>query len=150
METIRLQVNLDRSKSDLRERFIKKYRDQRDKTYRIDLDKDELETAYKLFAFLESVVENTREAIMGGEENLADLERLKEKIINPKEIERSVKKSMAAEDATQFRQKKAKEKIQNAINYLKMSDKKITAYSIAKEGGVSYNTARKYIKDIEL
>jgi len=43
-------------------------------------------------------------------------------------------------------QAKTKEKIQNAINLLKLEGKEITAYRVAKEAGVSYNTARKYLE----
>ncbi len=43
---------------------------------------------------------------------------------------------------------KTKEKIQNAINLLRLQGKPINAYQIAKLSGVSYNTARKYFKDI--
>jgi len=42
---------------------------------------------------------------------------------------------------------KTKEKIQNAINLLRLQDKPINAYQVAKMSGVSYNTVRKYFKD---
>ena len=43
---------------------------------------------------------------------------------------------------------KTKEKIQNAINLLRLQGKSINAYQVAKLSGVSYNTARKYFKNI--
>jgi len=55
-------------------------------------------------------------------------------------------KTEAAHKATQIRQQRTKEKIQNAINLLKQENKDITAYSVAKTAGVSYNTARKYLE----
>jgi len=58
----------------------------------------------------------------------------------------SQKKTDAAKKATAIRQARAKEKIQNAINLLKLEGKEITAYSVAKTAGVSYNTARKYLE----
>jgi len=58
----------------------------------------------------------------------------------------SPKKTDAAHKATAVRQARAKEKIQNAINLLKFEGKEITAYSVAKTAGVSYNTARKYLE----
>jgi len=58
----------------------------------------------------------------------------------------SQKKTDAAHKATAIRQKRTKEKIQNAINLLKLEGKEITAYSVAKTAGISYNTARKYLQ----
>jgi len=42
---------------------------------------------------------------------------------------------------------KTKEKIQNAINLLRLQGKPINAYQVSKMSGVAYNTARKYIKN---
>jgi len=42
---------------------------------------------------------------------------------------------------------KVKEKIQNAINLLRLQGKPINPYQVAKLSGVAYNTARKYIKN---
>ena len=58
----------------------------------------------------------------------------------------SKKKTESAHRATAIRQARAKEKIQNAINLLKMQGEEITAYRVAKEAGVSYNTAKKYLQ----
>ncbi len=58
----------------------------------------------------------------------------------------SQKKRESAKRAREALQAKTKEKIQNAINLLKMEGKEITPYRVAKEAGVSYNTARKYLQ----
>ena len=58
----------------------------------------------------------------------------------------SEKKRESAQRARAILQAKTKEKIQNAINLLKLEGKEITAYRVAKEAGVSYNTARKYLQ----
>ena len=58
----------------------------------------------------------------------------------------SQKKIESAHRATAIRQQRTKEKIQNAINLLKLEGKEVTAYAVAKTAGVSYNTARKYLE----
>jgi len=75
------------------------------------------------------------------------LNEIKEMINSPKQIKRSVNKMIAADKATEARTKKAKEKIQNAVNILRMQNKKITYYSISKESGVAYQTVKKYMKN---
>jgi len=52
----------------------------------------------------------------------------------------------ASKRATEARSKRAKEKIQNAINLLRMENKEITAYQISKVSGVHFNTVKKYIQ----
>ena len=65
-----------------------------------------------------------------------------------KRIRYSPKRANAAVDvATAARTAKAKKKIENAVNLLRMEGKAITPYSVAKKAGVSYNTARKYLPD---
>ena len=61
----------------------------------------------------------------------------------------SKKKTESAKKATEIRSKRAKEKINNAINLLKLENKKITLYSIAKTAGVSYNTVKKYENELK-
>ena len=100
--------------------------------YRIDLTKEEYEI---LLAKTSSATE----------ENIISVNlKLKN---NVKIIKPSKKKTEAASTATQARTKRAKEKITNAINILRMENKPITAYSIAKESGVSFNTVKKYVED---
>ena len=72
---------------------------------------------------------------------------LLKKLNNPKEIKYSLKKIAATREATESRTKAAKEKIQNAINILRMENKKITHYSIAQTSGVSFTTVKKYLDD---
>ena len=78
-------------------------------------------------------------------EDCHEREVLLKALDNAKIIEYSINKANAAEKATEARTAKAKEKIQNAINILRMENKKITYYSVAKTAGVSYSTVKKYI-----
>ena len=65
-------------------------------------------------------------------------------------IKRSFDKKLAMEIATRARSKKAKEKIQNAVNMLRLQGDPITIYSVSKVGGVSYNTVKKYANEFDL
>jgi len=67
-----------------------------------------------------------------------------------KKIGSSDAQKRAAAIATATRQKKAKEKIQNAINILKLENKPITPYNVSKMSGVSFVTARKYLQELKL
>jgi len=95
--------------------------------YRLDLTIDELKQLQKL-----PIKEGT----------------LKDKVFNPKLIQPSKNKIKAIQTATAKRTAHAKAKIQNAINTLKLYNKRITVYQIAKESGCSYNTAKKYYKGL--
>jgi len=53
-----------------------------------------------------------------------------------------------AKKATTAKINKTKEKIQNAINLLRLQGEEVNPYRIAKLANVSYNTARKYFKSI--
>ena len=79
------------------------------------------------------------------EEDTIMFNEIKEKIENPIKIEWSAKKLIAADKATAVRTEKAKKKIENAMNILRMENKKLTYYSIAKKAQVSYITVKKYI-----
>jgi len=61
----------------------------------------------------------------------------------------SIRIAEATSKATESRIAKAKEKIQNAINLLRMENKKMTHYSIAKTAEVSYVTVKKYLPNVE-
>lgn len=102
------------------------------KKYRVEFEPEEL-------AILQEYINNIKD------KNYTTFNEMKEKINNPKEILWSAKKSISADNATKVRTLKAKKKIQNAINILRMENKKITHYSIAKTAGVSYVTVKKYI-----
>ncbi|HHB95086.1 MAG TPA: hypothetical protein ENK88_08075 [Campylobacterales bacterium] len=58
-------------------------------------------------------------------------------------------KRIATSKANRAKEEKSKENIINAINLLRIEDKKITIASIAKTAKISYNTAKKYKKFIE-
>jgi len=60
----------------------------------------------------------------------------------------SQKKQQSAKNALKVKVTKTKEKIQNAINLLRLQGKPINSYQVAKLSGVAYNTARKYLKNI--
>lgn len=61
----------------------------------------------------------------------------------------SKKKIKATKKATDTRVKAAKIKIFNALNMMRMEGKKINVTAVAREAGVSYNTAKKYRAVIE-
>jgi len=56
----------------------------------------------------------------------------------------SEKKQQSAKEACKVKISKTKEKIQNAVNLLRLQGKPINPYQVAKLSGVAYNTARKY------
>ena len=62
----------------------------------------------------------------------------------------SQKKQETAKAALKVKISKTKEKIQNAINLLRLQGKPINPYQVAKLSGVAYNTARKYLKRAKL
>jgi len=103
--------------------------------YRLDLDNYQIETLQRFVKLINLYDEN----------DLIRLNQLKEIINNPKKIKHSTKRIIACDTATKARITKAKKKIQNAINILRMENKKLTHYSIAKTAGVSYVTVKKYI-----
>ena len=49
-----------------------------------------------------------------------------------------------------IRQSKTKEKVINAINLLKLQGEEVNPYRIAKLANISYNTARKYFKELKV
>jgi len=106
-----------------------------DYKYRLDLDADCIGILQKYIKQIKDIDE--WDELMFNE--------MKELIDNPKKIKHSSAKYSAAITATEARTAKAKEKIQNAINILRMEGKKTTHYSIAKMAGVSYLTVKKYI-----
>ncbi len=57
----------------------------------------------------------------------------------------SQKKQDTAKEALKVKVSRTKEKVQNAINLLRLQAKPINAYQVAKLSGVSYNTVRKYL-----
>ena len=47
------------------------------------------------------------------------------------------------------KREKTEQKIENAVRLLMMEQKEPTVYRVAKTAGISYNTAKKYAKEIE-
>ena len=108
---------------------------------RLDLNESEFDCLKKYIDF-----EKMEEAANKYKEECIE-STLLEKLNNPKVIEYSQKRVVASFRATESRTKAAKEKIQNAINILRMENKKITHYSIAQTSGVSFTTVKKYLDD---
>lgn len=77
-------------------------------------------------------------------DELMTLYKISDKIDDEQRREISPEKQKAMIKATNSRIQKAKSKIENAINLLRMENRPITIYSVSKESGVSYNTASKY------
>lgn len=77
-------------------------------------------------------------------------EKLYAKLVSAETHYVSVLKKRATKKATQVRSDRAKEKIQNAINLLHLENKAITHYSISKTAGVSFNTVKKHIPDLDI
>jgi Fic family protein len=59
----------------------------------------------------------------------------------------SEKKVESAKRASKIKANRAKEKVINAVTILKLQGEHITAYKVAKTAGISYNTAKKYLKE---
>ena len=66
-----------------------------------------------------------------------------EKVVSQKHLEN-------ANIATKTKVSKTKEKIQNAINLLRLQGEPVNPYRVAKTAGVAYNTAYKYLKKQKL
>lgn len=69
------------------------------------------------------------------------------KLNNPKIIKHSNKKLKAIQKATLSRSNSVKNKINNAINILRLENKQFTHYSISKTSTVAFQTVKKYIDD---
>ena len=65
-----------------------------------------------------------------------------------KKLPPSKKKVESAKRASKIKADRTKEKVINAINLLRLQGEKITPYKVAKISGVSYNTAKKYLKEL--
>jgi len=59
-------------------------------------------------------------------------------------------KKTAPKKANQTKVKNSKKKIENAINLIRLEGDNITAYRISQKSGVAYNTAKKYLKEINM
>ena len=72
-------------------------------------------------------------------EALENLLKNAEVIENKRNLENTKK-------ATETKKLKAREKVQNAINLLRLQGEEVNPYRVAKIANISYNTARKYLK----
>lgn len=106
--------------------------------YKIELTEDELSFLIVNFPI-----------ITNDEKELVNANELHKKFVSAKLHSVSEKKQQATQKATKVRSDKAREKINNAINLLHLENKPITHYSIATTSGVSYNTVKKHIPDID-
>jgi Fic family protein len=113
--------------------------------FRLDLTEDELIVLRAIWSNTKTLNQHNTHY-----ENKDSYITLNEIIQKPKIIVHSDKKIKASASATEARIKKAKEKVDNAINILRMENKKITRYSISKMSGVSYNTIKKYLSDNDI
>ena len=66
------------------------------------------------------------------------------------ERQKSEKVLEATQRATLTRKNAVRAKIQNAINILRIEGKEITPYRVAKTAEISFNTAKKYLNEINL
>ena len=62
-----------------------------------------------------------------------------------KKLPPSPKKIESAKRASKIKADKAKEKVINAVNLLRLQGEEITPYKVAKTANISYNTAKKYL-----
>ena len=70
-------------------------------------------------------------------------------LLNKGERVISENKKKSAKAALKVKVTRTKAKVQNAINLLRLQGKPINPYQVAKLSGVSYNTARKYTKELK-
>lgn len=114
---------------------------------RLDLTKLEYEYLIKCIDF--EKLEEIEKRIEKDNENFETVKSFNiiDKLNNPKEIEYSTNKSIAAMKATEERSKKVKYKMKIAIEILQTQKKEITHYAIAKISKVSFNTVKKHMSD---
>ena len=114
---------------------------------RLDLTKLEYEYLIKCIDF--EKLEEIEKRIEKDNENFETVKSFNiiDKLNNPKEIEYSSNKSIAAMKATEIRSKKVKYKMNIAIEILQTQKKEITHYAIAKISKVSFNTVKKHMPD---
>jgi len=105
--------------------------------YRLDLSAIEIKALLNIFEEVQS-----NEQL---QEELEYLIKSKQIFKRLKKLHKSAKKQEAMRKATEHRSTIAKEKINNAINILRIENKNISIYSLSKTSGVAYNTIKKYI-----
>ena len=112
-------------------------------TYRIDLYSHEFEL-FKEYIKIDEI-KKAYELTKDDKDSENIFEKFLNKINNPKIIKHSNKKITAIQKATQIRSSNAKEKINNAINILRLENKQFTHYNISKTSKVAFQTVKKYI-----
>jgi len=108
---------------------------------RITLAEDE---ADKIAFSIREIIRNGLMVNLIGEEQMTALDELRQKIEVAQERKTPVKKQKAIKKANTIRTNRAKSKIVNALNMMRLENRPITVYAVAKEASVSYNTAVKY------
>jgi Fic family protein len=100
---------------------------------------------FELFGY---VIDIEKKALKEKEEMPQDLKWALEVIEKyGAKIPPSEKKVESAKRASEIKAKRAKEKVINAVNLLKLQGEHITTYKVAKTAGISYNTAKKYLRN---
>jgi Fic family protein len=103
---------------------------------------------FELFGY---VIDIEKKALKEKEEMPQDLKWALEVIEKyGAKIPPSKKKVESAKRASKIKADRAKEKVINAINLLRLQGEEITPYKVAKITGISYNTAKKYLKKLKL
>ncbi|WP_456325954.1 hypothetical protein [Desulfonauticus submarinus] len=64
-------------------------------------------------------------------------------------VESKEERKEIARKASRIKEERTKEKFKKALEIIKQSGEKVTAYRIAKIGNISYNTARKYLEETQ-
>jgi Fic family protein len=103
---------------------------------------------FELFGY---VIDIEKKALKEKEEMPQDLKWALEVIEKyGAKIPPSEKKVESAKRASKIKANRSKEKVINAVNLLRLQGEEITPYKVAKIAGISYNTAKKYLKDKKL
>jgi len=113
------------------------------KKMRVNINKDDM---LILSAGIKTGVESHKEEMLKifQSDGIEILERLYQEIHKVYSTPISKSKRNATIKANDIRVKKARRKIETAINLLRLENRDITIYSVSKEAKVSYNTAKKY------
>ena len=96
----------------------------------------------------EAQYEELRRVLENAEDVGIDVGNTLDWLIKATPVYDSYKVKMAAAVATATRSARARDKIENAVRHLQLDGKKITAYAVAKEAGVAFQTAKKYLDEL--
>ena len=113
-------------------------------TYRLDFEGEHTLELFKKYVDIKQLEEDFKDTCDESDKyNIYEL--FLNKLNNPKIIKHSNKKLKAIQKATKIRSNNVKDKINNAINILRLENKQFTHYSISKTSKVSFQTVKKYI-----